>query len=435
MNEAERKVLVNGSQARFDRDEAQELDRTAAYPGRRDQFWIPQTFEARDQVYLTGNSLGLQPKEARRYVLEELDDWARFGVEGHVHARRPWVDYHSGFAPSLARIVGAEPEEVVAMNGLTANLHLMMVSFYRPQGSRRKILCEAKAFPSDLYAFESQIRFHGGAPTDLIALEPRPGEHLLRTEDIAEAIDRHRDELALLLLGGVNYYTGQWFEMHTLTHQARQRGIVVGWDLAHAAGNVPMQLHDWDVDFAVWCSYKYLNSGPGSVSGAYVHQRHHGQSDIPRFEGWWGHRIQNRFAMPSRFEPTPTAEAWQLSNAPVLSMAAHRAALDLFDEAGMDRLRARSLELTAYLEAALNKLIAAKRWPWRWISPTDPEQRGAQLSLEVGAAGRRFFDYLGRNGVVADWREPGVIRMAPAPLYNTFEDLAQLYSICERYEA
>ncbi len=418
----------------FELHAAAELDRIDRFPALRHRFHLPLHSDGSEKVYLTGNSLGLQPKQAKQYILEELEDWANLGVEGHVHARRPWVEYHRFFSDSLARIVGAFPDEVVAMNGLTANLHLMMVSFYRPQAGRRKILCEAKAFPSDLYAFRSQIRFHGGQDEDLIALEARSGEYILRTDDILEAIERHRNELSLVLLGAVNYYTGQFFEIQKITSKAKEYGIAVGWDLAHAAGNVPMELHHWDVDFAAWCSYKYLNSGPGSVSGVFIHRKHHAEADLPRFEGWWGHRISDRFAMPDRFLGSGTAEAWQLSNAPVLSMAAHRASLDLFDEAKMENLREKSIRLTQYLEQLILESVHLKKRNWSIITPQDPEQRGAQLSLLIPEDGRRFFDYLTDRGAVVDWREPGVIRMAPAPLYNTFEDLARLYAMFVEYD-
>ncbi len=403
-----------------------EIDKADALNHFRNQYLIPQAPDGSSCIYLTGNSLGLQPLGARKYILEELEDWAKWGVEGHVHSRRPWVNYHRFFSDSLAKIVGAKSEEVVAMNGLTTNLHLLMVSFYRPKGLRRKIICEAKAFPSDLYAFKSQIRFHGGQESDLIALKPRNGEHLLRTEDILQAIEEVGNELALCLLGGVNYYTGQWFDMPQITLAAKAHGAFVGWDLAHAAGNVPLELHKWQVDFAVWCSYKYLNSGPGGVSGVFIHEKHHGLNHIPRFEGWWGHNAENRFKMPDNFEPMPTAEAWQLSNAPILSMAAHRAALDLFDEAGMPALREKSLKLTAYLESILNSVQERFKTGWEIISPKNPNERGCQLSLLTGADGKNLFDYLTAKGVVADWREPNVIRMAAVPMYNSFEDLFNL---------
>lgn len=399
----------------------------------RTQYHFPVDQSGQPVVYLTGNSLGLQPKGVATYLMEEVEDWRKYGVEGHVHARRPWVDYHKLFHASLARIVGAHPEEVVAMNGLTANLHFLMVSFYRPRGKRTKLLCEAKAFPSDLYALRSQLRFHGLGDEHLILLENREGEDHLRTEDILQVIDLHGDEIALSMMGGVNYYTGQLFDMATITQALKAKGAMVGWDLAHAAGNVPLQLHDWEVDCAAWCSYKYLNSGPGNVSGVFIHKKHHGLAEIPRFEGWWGHDDASRFAMPNQFQPMPSAEAWQLSNAPVLGMAAHRAALDLFDQTSMEALREKSLRLTAYLEQILLEVGQAKQTGWRILTPATPEERGCQLSLLVPHNGRALFDHLQQHGVVADWREPDVIRMAPTPMYNSFADLYRLKNLLLAY--
>jgi len=401
----------------------------------RNAFLIPKDEKGNDVVYLTGNSLGLQPKEAKTYLLEELEDWAKYGVEGHVHARRPWVEYHSFFSESLARIMGAKQEEVVAMNGLTTNLHLLMVSFFRPKGKRTKLLCEGKAFPSDLYALRSQLRFHGLDDSNLVLLHPREGEHSLRTEDILAKIHELGDTLALSMLGAVNFYTGQFFEIQKITQAIKAVGAFAGWDLAHAAGNLPLQLHNWDVDCAAWCSYKYLNSGPGSVSGIFIHEKHHGLKDIPRFEGWWGHDSESRFKMPDHFQPMPTAEAWQLSNAPVLSMAAHRASLDLFDKTSMQELRSKSLKLTAYLEEILNEIGKKYQTDWKILTPSEPEQRGCQLSLLLPKKGRALFDYLQSNGVTADWREPDVIRMAPVPMYNSLGDLNRLKKIIiEFYE-
>lgn len=344
----------------------------------RNAFFIPKDDKGNERVYLTGNSLGLQPKEAKTYLLEELEDWAKFGVEGHVHARRPWVEYHSFFSESLARIMGAKQEEVVAMNGLTANLHLLMVSFFRPKGKRTKLLCEGKAFPSDLYALRSQLRFHGLDDSNLVLLHPREGEQSLRTEDILAKVHELGDTLALSMLGAVNFYTGQFFEIQKITQAIKAVGAFAGWDLAHAAGNLPLELHKWDVDCAAWCSYKYMNSGPGGVSGIFIHEKHHALTDIPRFEGWWGHDSESRFKMPDHFQPMPTAEAWQLSNAPILSMAAHRASLDLFDKTSMQELRIKSLKLTAYLEEILNELGRKYQTDWSILSPIDPEQRGCQ---------------------------------------------------------
>lgn len=409
-----------------EKSRVEEWDRTDGLAHLREQYHFPIDRNGQPVVYLTGNSLGLQPKGVESYLMEEVEDWRTYGVEGHVHARRPWVDYHKLFRTSLARIVGAYPDEVVAMNGLTANLHFLMVSFYRPNGSRSKLLCEAKAFPSDLYALRSQLRFHGLSDDHLILLENRPGEDHLRTEDILEVIEQHGDQIALSMMGGVNYYTGQLFDMETITRALKAKGAMVGWDLAHAAGNAPLQLHDWGVDCAAWCSYKYLNSGPGNVSGVFIHNKHHGLKNIPRFEGWWGHDDESRFAMPDQFQPMPTAEAWQLSNAPVLGMAAHRAALDLFDQTNMQELRKKSLRLTAYLEEILLEVGREKQTGWRILTPSAPEARGCQLSLLVPQNGRALFDFLQQQGVVADWREPDVIRMAPTPMYNSFADLYRL---------
>ena len=410
---------------KFSEDYARSLD--AADPLRRfrDQFHFP-VIDGREVLYFTGNSLGLQPKGARKAIETELDDWAQWGVEGHFHARNPWYSYHERFTDDAAAIVGALPREVVLMNALTVNLHLLMVSFFRPNKAtgRTKLLCEAKAFPSDQYAIESQLRFHGLDPAEhLIEVAPRPGEHLIHPDDILTAIERAGDSLALVMIGGVNYYSGQLFDLKTITAAAHRVGAIAGFDLAHAAGNVPLRLHDWDVDFACWCTYKYLNSGPGAVSGVFVHDRH-AESDLLRFAGWWGHDKDVRFKMEPGFKPIAGAEGWQLSNAPVFNMAAHRASLDLFREAGMDALRAKSLELTGYLEFILSELSTANNGArFEVITPADPNQRGCQLSVLVHGVGRELFDALTRRGVVVDWREPNVIRMAPVPLYNSFEDL------------
>ena len=387
----------------------------------RDEFHIP-VIDGKRTLYFTGNSLGLMPKLAQTYVEEELEDWKNWGVEGHFHARRPWMPYHEFFTDSLANLVGGKPEEVVVMGSLTSNLHLLMVSFFRPSGKRTKILCEAKAFPSDQYALASQLRFHGLDPKEhLIEVGPREGEHHIRKEDFMAAIDRHGDELALMMVGGVNYYTGQVHDMKTLTAYAQAKGIIVGWDLAHGAGNIELHLHDWNVDFAAWCHYKYINSGPGATAGYFVHERHHGIADIPRFEGWWGHDKATRFTMPETFQPIPTAEAWQLSNVPVMAMAPLRASLDLFDRAGLEHLRAKSKKLTAYLQEVLEAVAEASNSNFEIITPLD--ERGAQISLLVHGYGRPLFDYLMAEGVIADWREPNVIRMAPVPLYSSFEDI------------
>jgi kynureninase len=397
----------------------------------RQQFHFPQ-HQNKPVIYLTGNSLGLQPKATQKIILEELEDWANLGVEGHTQARRPWLPYHEFFSQKLAQVVGAHPTEVVAMNGLTTNLHLLMVSFYRPKGKRTKILCEGKAFPSDQYAIKSQLRFHGLDPQEhLIEVVPDPHTELIEDDRIVAAIDEHRHELAMIMLGGVNYYTGQWFDMHRITDAGKRAGAMVGWDLAHAAGNVPLELHKWGVDFAAWCTYKYLNAGPGAVSGVYIHEQHHGQKNIPRFEGWWGHAKEDRFKMPENFEPIPTAEAWQLSNAPVLSMAPLLASLDLFAEAGFTALRKKSLQLSDYLAYLIKQVAKKTGEDLRIITPLEPEKRGAQLSVVIPRKGKAVFEKLSAQGVVADWREPDVIRMAPVPLYNSFYDLFRFGKILE----
>ncbi len=388
----------------------------------REHFHIPQ-HNGQDTVYLCGNSLGLQPKSARAALEEEMTKWAELGVEGHFTGDDPWFTYHKTLAAPTAKLVGAKPEEVVIMNQLTVNLHLMLVSFYRPQGQRYKILTEAGAFPSDQYALESQVKFHGYAPEDaIIEIAPREGEHTWRTEDILQAIKDNGNEIALVLMGGLHYYTGQVFDMAAITQTAHEVGAICGFDLAHAAGNVPMQLHDWDVDFAVWCTYKYLNSGPGGTSGVFVHERHAQNPELPRFAGWWGHDQRVRFKMQKGFIPMPGAEGWQLSNAQILPMAVHKASLAIFDEAGIENLRAKSEKLTGYLEFLINGLHQPKD-QLEIITPADPAARGCQLSLLVNKNGRQLFDTLMANGFILDWREPNVIRVAPTPLYNTFEDV------------
>ena len=402
---------------------AQQQDQADQLRSFRDKFYIPQ-HNGEDVVYLTGNSLGLQPKNVETYINQELEDWKNLGVEGHFHAKRPWMPYHEFFSKSLSKLVGAKPEEVVAMGTLTNNLHLLMVSFYRPQGKRNKILCEAKAFPSDQYALASQARFHGLNPKEVVVeLAPREGEHTLRKEDVLKKIDELGDELAMLMVGGVNYYTGQVHDMQTITAAAKKVGAFVGWDLAHGIGNIELNLHDWGADFAAWCSYKYLNSGPGSTAGIFVHERHHGQADIPRFEGWWGHEKESRFKMPDTFVPMPTAEAWQLSNAPVFAMAPHRAALDIFDATTFEQRREKAVKLSSYLEFVLDEIAKKNNANFEIITPRNWEERGSQLSVFLHGQGRELFDKLMAAGVIADWREPNVIRMAPVPLYNSFEDI------------
>jgi kynureninase len=403
---------------------AQQLDAQDALRHFRERFYIP-IVNGKECLYFTGNSLGLQPKATQHYVLNELEDWANYGVEGHFHARLPWFSYHEIFPEKIAKIVGALPEEVVVMNQLTVNLHVLMASFYRPTAQRYKILCEAKAFPSDQYALEAQARLHGFDPaTAVVEVMPRPGEHTIRNEDILAAIETHGNELALVLFGGVNYYTGQLFDMAAITAAAHQVGAYAGFDLAHAAGNVALQLHNWQVDFACWCSYKYLNSGPGGVAGAFVHQRHVGNTELPRLAGWWGYDKATRFNMEKGFKAIPTAEGWQLSNAPILSMAAHKASVDLFDEAGMEALAIKGLQLSSYAIFVLQQAnMALGREAIQIITPADETQRGCQVSFMIPERGREVFEALKQQGVIADWREPDVIRIAPVPLYNRFEEV------------
>lgn len=388
----------------------------------RSRFHIPKQ-KGKAAIYFTGNSLGLQPRSTKKFVNEELDDWATLGVEGHVHARRPWMYYHKFTKRALSKIVGAKPSEVVAMNQLTVNLHLMMVSFYNPTATRYKILTEHGAFSSDQYAFESQLRFHGFNPDEaLIELRPRDGETVLRTSDILHAIEQHRDELALVIFGGVQYYTGQLFDIKKITQTAHRVGAIAAFDLAHAVGNVTLNLHKDDVDFAVWCSYKYLNAGPGALAGAFVHERHHQRKDIPRFAGWWGHFEKDRFKMLKGFVPMEGIDGWQLSNVPVLPGAALLASLEIFKEAGIKNLRKKSELLTGYLFFLLRSIDSSGRY-FDIITPENPAERGCQLSLFMKKEGRKIFERLSKAGVIADWREPNVIRIAPAPLYNTFEEV------------
>lgn len=387
----------------------------------RKQFHIPKTKSGGDCIYLCGNSLGLQPKGVESAVRQELDDWKTLGVEGHFHAGHPWMPYHEPLAALAAGVVGAQPLEVVMMNGLTVNLHLMMVSFYRPTAERYKILIEGNCFPSDRYAVESQIRFHGFEPAAaLLELKPRDGEATLRMDDVEALIDREGSGIALILIGGVHYYTGQFHDLARITRAGHRRGCVVGFDLAHAAGNVVLKLHDWDVDFACWCSYKYLNSGPGGVAGCFVHERHTESFGLPRFAGWWGHDKSTRFKMGPEFRPLEGAEGWQLSNPPILSFAASRVSLEMFREAGMGCLREKSKKLTGFLEFLLREMNLPGL---KILTPSNPEERGCQLSLTLAEGGRKIFEALTSTGVVVDWREPDCIRVAPVPLYNSYADV------------
>ncbi len=392
----------------------------------RERFLFPQ-HNGENVVYFCGNSLGLQPKSVEYLMNKELRDWAKYGVEGHFQAGYPWFSYHSIFNERLSKIVGAKKDEVVAMNALTVNLHLLMMSFYRPSGKRYKILMEAGAFPSDQYAMESQVRMHGYDPEDaIIEITPQAGKHTIEDIDIINGIKVAGDSLAVVMIGGVNYYSGQFFDLEQITKAAHSVGAYCGFDLAHAVGNVPLQLHEWNVDFACWCTYKYLNSGPGAVGGAYVHERHGNDPTLPRLAGWWGNEEKTRFQMKKGFIPQKGAGSWQMSNAPVFNMVAHNASLDLFDKAGLDNLREKSIHLTGYMEFLLRQITHLS---FEIITPSIPEKRGCQLSMLFDNNGRKVFDTLTEQGVVADWREPNVIRIAPVPMYNSYEDCYRLYNI------
>ena len=411
---------------------ALQFDKSDELSDYRQRFHIP-TVNGKDALYFTGNSLGLQPKSVKSHLIQELDDWAKFGVEGHFEAKNPWVLYHKILSEPFARLVGAQPDEVVAMNGLSVNLHLMMVSFYQPKGKRTKIICEAKAFPSDQYMLESQVKFHGLNPEEtIIEVSPREGEHCIREEDILSCIEEVGDELALVFWGGVNYYTGQVFDMPKITEVAKGVGAFVGFDLAHGVGNVSLNLHDWGVDFACWCSHKYLNSGPGSVSGIFVHNKHEDNKDLPRFAGWWGHDEDRRFLMEKGFVPMKGAQGWQLSNEAVFSMAPCKASMDIFDEVGLPKLIKKSRKLTNFMEFVFNDI--SERYDncnFEIITPKEERYRGCQLSVLMHGQGKEMFDYITKEGVIADWREPNVIRLAPVPLYNSFEDIFKLGQIIE----
>lgn len=408
-------------QYRSDAAFAREMDASDPLGRYRERFYIPESRDGEDCVYFCGHSLGLQPKTVQGYVEQELEDWSRLGVEAHFHGKNPWMPYHRLLTEQTARLVGAKPLEVVVMNSLTVNLHLMMVSFYRPTPRRHKILIEESAFPSDQYAVKSQIQYHGFDPaSSLTELKPREGERVLRDEDIVELIQRDGDSIALIMLGGVNYSSGQFFDLESVARAGHAKGCVVGFDLAHASGNVPLRLHQCNIDFAVWCTYKYLNGGPGCIAGCFVHERHAQNTDLPRFAGWWGHEQETRFQMGPEFHPMAGAEGWQLSNPPILSLAALRASMEIFDEAGMPALREKSLALTGYLEFLLDQKQSDKS---SIITPREPKRRGAQLSICVPSKGRAICECLAEQGVLCDWREPDILRVAPVPLYNTFADV------------
>ena len=400
---------------------AKEMDEKDPLRSFREKFIFP-SFHKNEVRYFAGNSLGLQPKTTRNMIEEELDDWAHFGVEGHLKSRRPWYSYHEELTSLAAQIVGAKDIETVVTHSLTTNIHLLLVSFYQPKGKRNKILCEKKAFPSDQYALQSQLQFHGYSTDDLIEVGPREGEHLIRHEDVISVIHEHKDEIALIFIGGVNYYTGQYFNLKEITKAGHEIGAYVGFDLAHAAGNVNLELHDWKVDFATWCGYKYRNSSPGGVSGLFVHEKHSEDTSLPRFAGWWGHDKEQRFMMDDTFYPMKGAEGWQLSNAPILGMAAHLASLHIFNEAGMDRIGEKRDQLTAYLEFLLEEYSSSNGDILEIITPKNSHERGSQLSILFKEKGKEMYDLLSEAGIIADWREPNVIRVSPVPLYVSFED-------------
>ncbi|MEX1202442.1 MAG: kynureninase [Ferruginibacter sp.] len=430
----EQKVGI-GVELKNTADYAQYLDQQDELRLFRDKFYIP-LIHGKEAIYFTGNSLGLQPKATQEYVLNELEDWASFGVEGHLHARHPWLSYHEMFAAPIAKLTGALENEVVVMNQLTVNLHLLMASFYKPTPQRFKIICEAKAFPSDQYMLQSQVQLHGLNIHDtIIEVKPADGEYNISTKDIVETIELNKDSVALVIFGGVNYYSGQVFDMPAICAAAHEAGAYCGFDLAHAIGNIPLQLHHWNVDFATWCSYKYLNSGPGGVSGVYIHERFATDTRFPRMAGWWGQNKESRFAMGPLFDAIPTAEGWQLSNAPILSMAAHKASLDIFEEAGIERLQKKSTALSMYLFFVLNEINRlSNNKMLHIITPKNAAERGCQMSLLMLRNGKEIFEALKKASVIADWREPNVIRIAPVPLYNRFEDVFRFGEILQTFQ-
>ncbi|MCF6141650.1 kynureninase [Flavobacterium sp. K77] len=415
---------------------ARQLDAQDPLNKYQSEFIFPKVNDKK-VIYFTGNSLGLQPKRTKTYVDEVMNDWANLAVEGHFYSDKPWWDYHERFAEPLSKIVGALPTEVTVMNTLTVNLHLLMVSFYQPTKTRYKIICEEKAFPSDQYMFQSQVDFHSRAigfdkQEALVEIKRREGEHNIRLEDVLAKIEEIGDELALVLIGGVNYYTGQVFDMKTITAAGHKVGAFVGWDLAHAAGNVKLELHDWNVDFAAWCSYKYMNSGPGNASGCFIHEKHHNNSQLPRFAGWWGHNKERRFKMEPNFDPVHGADGWQISNLPILSLAPYLASVDMFAEVGMDALLEKRDLITSYLEFVLHEIDCEVDSTFEIITPNNPQERASQLSVFLHGEGRSLFEYLMKNGVITDWREPNVIRLAPVPLYTSFEDMFEFGQILKK---
>jgi len=405
------------------REFAQSLDAQDQLKKYQSEFEFPKV-NGKKTIYFTGNSLGLMPKRAKKYVDDVMNDWANMAVEGHFYAEKPWWDYHERFSNPLSKIVGAKPSEVSVMNTLTVNLHMMMVSFYNPTSTRFKIICEEKAFPSDQYMFQTQVKFHGLDPKDVIVeVKRREGEHNLRNEDIIAKIKEVGDELALVLIGGINYYTGQVLDMENITKAGHAVGAKVGWDLAHAAGNIELKLHEWNVDFACWCSYKYMNAGPGSVAGYFVHEKHHTNKDLNRFGGWYGHNKERRFLMEPEYTPNEGALGWQSSCTGVLAMAPYLASVEMFDEIGMEALMKKRDLITAYLEFIVEETAKETGTNLEIITPKNQAERGSQLSVVLHGEGKELFHYLMKQGVVTDWREPAVIRLAPVPLYTTFEEM------------
>ncbi len=412
---------------------AKQLDEKDPLKDFREKFIIPEQ-KGKQKIYFLGNSLGLQPKTTKEELNKVLEQWSRYGVEGFFEGDNPWMDYHDKLTGPLSKIVGALPHEVVVMNQLSVNLHLMMKSFYRPVGKRNKIICEVKAFPSDQYMFETQVRDHGFNPDEIIIeVKPREGEYTLRTEDIVSTIQRHNDSAAIVLFSGINYYTGQAFDIKKITETAHAVGAKCGFDLAHAAGNIPLQLHNWNVDFACWCSYKYLNSGPGAVGGVFIHEKYHQDISIPRYAGWWGYDKTTRFKMEKGFKPVLTAEGWQLSTPSMLLYASHKAALDIFEEAEVEKLEAKRKLLNAYLWFLLNEVNNhAPAKIIKIITPAQETERGCQVSMLMLKDGKKIYDELTKAGVMVDWREPNVIRLAPVPLYNSFEEVWQFTNILQQ---
>lgn len=411
---------------------AQSLDAQDPLAGYQKEFEFPQV-NGKKTIYFTGNSLGLMPKRAKKYIDDVMNDWANLAVEGHFYAEKPWWDYHERFAAPLSKIVGAKPSEVSVMNTLTVNLHMMMVSFYTPTAKRFKIICEEKAFPSDQYMFQTQVKYRGLDPKEVIVeVKRREGEHNLRNEDIIAKINEVGDELALVLIGGINYYTGQVLDMQAITEAGHKVGAKVGWDLAHAAGNIELKLHDWDVDFACWCSYKYMNAGPGSVSGYFVHEKHHNNKDLNRFGGWYGQVKERRFLMEPEFTPNDGALGWQSSCTGVLAMAPYLASVEMFDEIGMETLMKKRDLITSYLEFIINETAKEVGSNLEIITPELQEERGSQLSVILHGKGKDLFHYLMKEGVIVDWREPAVIRLAPVPLYTSFEEMYEFGQILKK---